>query len=56
MFIKAKTLYVPHAGHGPEAGAESVGKLVSDVCSGRALKGCGSSCDDIMIYYDFVIL
>merc|ERR1711953_666383 len=34
---------LPHAGHGAEAGAERVGKLVSDVCSGRALKSCRGS-------------
>ena len=37
----------PHAGHGTEAGAECVGKLVSDVGSGRALQSCGGTCDDI---------
>ena len=39
----------PHAGHGAETGAERVGQLVADVCSGRALQSCGGSFDGISL-------
>ena len=54
MMIKCDNVYEskdtrPHAGHGAEAGAERVGKLVSDVGSSRALQSFGGSCDDISL-------